>query len=1386
MTGDRAGAIRGVVGLAVALVLAAPLSAEPFVPDPGAESYASVLFAGSDLTVAKDCQVTGDLHGNGPVTLQAGTVVDGNISAVGAVALNGATITGSVTSPVAPIPLPGLPTPEEARALADRAFEGDHSFPDGTVIDDVVFVAGAARFRGSVDGQGTVIAGGEIRFDNVTPNRPVLLDEATRMSFVSLGSLWVGMDRALRGGLVAAGPVEIHQGVDLEGLVVAGGTLAVSKDAVIRYLPFDRDPPVVTDLRPADRSTVLETTLEIGAAYTDEGSGVDPGSVRLLLDGIDRTEDAVVTAEEVAFTPAAPLAPGAHQVKLAVADLAGNLAEVAWGFTVQDLEPPTITIEQPEDGFLTNQAAVEVRGTVTDTSAVTSVLVNGASATLQGGTFSATVPLAEGFNDVLVEAIDSFRNRSSAAVGVTLDTVPPELILSSPADGVLVNGDSIRVAGEVTDGSGIERLTVDGTEVANPGGPFETEIQLQHEGPRTIVVAAVDLAGNSTQAGREVVRFSLPEVAITAPADLAFVAATTVEVSGVVSAGVTAVAVNGVPAALAGTSFLAQGVPLIEGGNTVTATATDGNGHVATATIHVVRDLTPPRVAIYRPEDGSVVRSGAVSVSGLVNDIVPGTVNASEATVTVNGTSAEVANRSFSLEDVALVPGENTLVATAVDESGNVGEARVTVVFEPGVGARVRAVSGDRQTGVIATTLPQPLVVEVLDAAGLPVPGTPVIFKVRENDGNLGGGERQIVVTAGADGRAQASFTLGTRAGVANQVVEASAVGFAGPAVFTASALPGEPALVVVDSGGLQVGVAGQQVPRPLIAAVVDAGNNRLPDVPVAFRVVEGSGHFAGGLQETVVPTDSDGRAIVSFNLDAAEGVSNNQVEARVQGLADSPSAIFVASGRAAGDPAGTSISGVVLDNTNVPIAGATLRVKHTALTSVTDEEGQFRIEGAPVGAVKLIVDGSTVQRPGTWPDLEFDLVTIAGRDNTVNMPIFLLPLDLDSALFVDETRSGTLTLPEVPGFALEIGPGSVTFPGGGRSGLVSVTVVHNDKVPMTPNFGQQPRLIVTIQPAGARFDPPARLILPNVESLAPGRVTEMYSFDHDLGHFVSIGPATVSDDGTLIVANPGVGIVKAGWHCGGDPATGVCLHQCPECRTCVDPPCRCDPDDSQTPTSITDDDGDCKKPACRNGLPARIPDPPDRPDPADARSNYCKTCDNQGNIVTDPARNFDRVPGTDCSTCIRGEAVDDNFDRDSSGKEIARACNFCEGEICVDGQCEVKGDPACSSACPENMCGTPCACMGGTGGMETNELSCWAVKEPDPANPAGTVFVCYRDYGVPDLPDHLPGVCCQGGCGPGEVTGQAWTIGIAPYRCTRAEPCTLQAASQCAGHVGF
>src|SRR5262245_32459118 len=58
-------------------------------------------------------------------------------------------------------------------------------------------------------------------------------------------------------------------------------------------------PPQVSDVMPADRQVLPEGPVEISARLSDQGSGVDPRSVRLRLNGRDVTDDARVNAREV-------------------------------------------------------------------------------------------------------------------------------------------------------------------------------------------------------------------------------------------------------------------------------------------------------------------------------------------------------------------------------------------------------------------------------------------------------------------------------------------------------------------------------------------------------------------------------------------------------------------------------------------------------------------------------------------------------------------------------------------------------------------------------------------------------------------------------------------------------------------------------------------------------------------------------------------------------------------------------------------------------------------------------------------------------------------------------------------------------------------------------
>lgn len=628
------------------------------------------------------------------------------------------------------------------------------------------------------------------------------------------------------------------------------------------------------------------------------------------------------------------------------------------------------------------------------------------------------------------------------------------------------------------------------------------------------------------------------ELAITAPADQARLVTSPSNVTGTNSPGVNAITVNGRPATIAGTTWSIQ-LPLHQGTNIITATATGSTGQMRSATRTVFLESAPATIAVAFPADGSRVTESSIAVSGVINDVVPGTINAGQITVTVNGIAARVANRSFSLVGVPLQPGLNSIVVIGTDPEGNTSTQTVRVTYLPPAGnAVIQMVSGNDQSAVIGQELPQPLTVRVQGADGNPVANVPVAFRIKCNDGTLRDGARSaraLVVNSNASGQASVRWVLGNRSGVGCNVVEVTATGYAGRTDFIAEALLGPAAQINVEANNNQVGQTGQPLRQPLTVVVIDAGSNRKQGVPVTFTVTEGGGVFDNGQATFTTNTNSDGRASVRLVLGPADGLDNNRVTANFPGN-PGPAATFVATGLTPGPPANTAVSGVVLDNTDQPIEGVTLSISGTALTTTSNAQGQFRLQGVPVGHVQFTANGSTTTRPGAWPTLEYELTTVSGRDNTLGMPIYLLPLDLGNGVPVDETRGGVLTLPNFPGFKLEIAPGSVTFPGGARSGLISVTAVHADRVPMTPGFGQQPRFIVTVQPANAIFDPPARLTLPNTDSLPPGAITEMYSFDHDIRQFVAIGTGHVSEEGSVIISDPGIGIVKAGWHCGGNP----------------------------------------------------------------------------------------------------------------------------------------------------------------------------------------------------------------------------------------------------------
>ena len=757
---------------------------------------------------------------------------------------------------------------------------------------------------------------------------------------------------------------------------------------------------------------------------------------------------------------------------------------------------------------------------------------------------------------------DAAGNSATAMATVKLDKTAPIASVVSPASGSNVGANQVALQGLVSDAlSGVSSVTCNGATATMTGSAFSCNVGLT-PGNNNINISTSDVAGNSASSSVTLV-YALPiNVQIANPTSLQLFSSNPAAVTGSVSDPTANVTVGGVTATLNGTTFTAPGVVLREGKNLLTASATTAGGGVGSDTVTVYLDTTPPTVHIDSPITGAVVTSPQIDVTGNVNDMVTGTVNGDQVSVVVNGVNATVANRSFAAHGVLLVPGLNTITAVATDRAGNTNQNQVQVTLQQLAGQTLSILSGNDQTGPISTVLQQPLVVFATDALGRPMTNVGLNFSVAKSDGLIFSGQqkgRQLTIQTGTNGQASVQFQLGSRNGAGANQVAVSAPGFVGQVVFSADTTVGASKLIHTVSGETQVGAVGVALAEPLVAIVFDGGGNPVANVPVTFTVQSGGGLIGGG-STFVQNTDSDGKAYAVLVLGQQEGINNNLVTASFPGMTGQP-ASFLSSGVVPGPAANTTVSGMVVDDSDQPIANATASIQNTNLSARTNAQGQFTIGSAPVGDIVLYIDGSTSTSTYTFPTLSFQMATVPGINNTLGHPIYLPAIDTNNSQVVGGDQSVQLTMTGVAGLVYTVAPNSVTFPDGSKVGRLTLSQVHGDRVPMTPPNGTAPRLVGTLQPAGVLFNPPIQIQLPNTDGLAPGQVEEIFSFHHDVEQFVVEGTARVSEDGSVVVSDPGYGLSVSGWHGGGGnqqpPTCGDSCNTPTSCGSCVNGACQ-------------------------------------------------------------------------------------------------------------------------------------------------------------------------------------------------------------------------------------
>jgi parallel beta-helix repeat protein len=96
----------------------------------------------------------------------------------------------------------------------------------------------------------------------------------------------------------------------------------------------DTTPPTITELHPANGSTIIRKQLLISVLYIDD-TGINTTSVILKVDGIDVTSSANITETGISYDPPSSFEGGFHTVYLEVCDNSSNQnkATVSWSFT---------------------------------------------------------------------------------------------------------------------------------------------------------------------------------------------------------------------------------------------------------------------------------------------------------------------------------------------------------------------------------------------------------------------------------------------------------------------------------------------------------------------------------------------------------------------------------------------------------------------------------------------------------------------------------------------------------------------------------------------------------------------------------------------------------------------------------------------------------------------------------------------------------------------------------------------------------------------------------------------------------------------------------------------------------------------------------------------
>lgn len=220
--------------------------------------------------------------------------------------------------------------------------------------------------------------------------------------------------------------------------------------------------PVISITAPSSSAKLTNNKPVINWTVTDADSGVNPSTIKLIIDsqtittGITKTQSG--KNYTCSYTPTTALSDGTHTIKVSASDYDGNVAtQKSVTFTV-DTVPSELSVSAPVDNLVTNQSSLVVKGTTNDVTSspvtLTIKLNGGTEQTVEvgsDGSFTKTLTLVTGENTIVITAKDGAGKTSTVTKKVVLDQTAPVIQSVTISPNPVNAGATYTISVEVTD-----------------------------------------------------------------------------------------------------------------------------------------------------------------------------------------------------------------------------------------------------------------------------------------------------------------------------------------------------------------------------------------------------------------------------------------------------------------------------------------------------------------------------------------------------------------------------------------------------------------------------------------------------------------------------------------------------------------------------------------------------------------------------------------------------------------------------------------------------------------------------------------------------------------------------------------------------------------------